>query len=68
MSKSKGEAAMTSDKTATDQVKVVFTPSGGKDMFSWDAGFDRGTPAGVDIDSVCGGRAMCGRSGRCWYW
>jgi len=28
MSKSKDEAAITSDKPATDQVKVVFTPSG----------------------------------------
>ena len=62
MSKSKGEAAMTSDKAATDQVKVVFTPSGRQGYVPV------GTPVltaarqlGVDIDSVCGGRAMCGR-------
>ncbi len=62
MSKSKGEAAMTSDKAATDQLKVVFTPSGRQGYVPV------GTPVltaarqlGVDIDSVCGGRAMCGR-------
>ena len=62
MSKSKGEAAMTSDKAATEQVKVVFTPSGRQGYVPV------GTPVltaarqlGVDIDSVCGGRAMCGR-------
>ena len=62
MSKSKDEAAMTSDKAATDQVKVVFTPSGRQGYVPV------GTPVltaarqlGVDIDSVCGGRAMCGR-------
>ena len=53
---------MTSDKAATDQVKVVFTPSGRQGYVPV------GTPVltaarqlGVDIDSVCGGRAMCGR-------
>ncbi|MDA8536283.1 ASKHA domain-containing protein [Alphaproteobacteria bacterium] len=62
MSKSKDEAATTSDKAATDQVKVVFTPSGRQGYVPV------GTPVltaarqlGVDIDSVCGGRAMCGR-------
>ena len=62
MSKSKDEAAITSDKAATDQVKVVFTPSGRQGYVPV------GTPVltaarqlGVDIDSVCGGRAMCGR-------
>lgn len=44
------------------QVKVVFTPSGRRGSFS------KGTPLldaarslGVDIDSVCGGRGLCGR-------
>jgi len=62
MSKSKDEAATTPDKAATDQVKVVFTPSGRQGYVPV------GTPVltaarqlGVDIDSVCGGRAMCGR-------
>ncbi|MBT6126055.1 MAG: DUF4445 domain-containing protein [Halieaceae bacterium] len=45
-----------------EQVKVVFTPSGRR------GSFDVGTPLleaarvlGVDIDSVCGGRGLCGR-------
>ena len=62
MSKRKDEAATISDKAATDQVKVVFTPSGRQGYVPV------GTPVltaarqlGVDIDSVGGGRAMCGR-------
>ncbi len=46
----------------TDRPLVVFTPSGRRGRFP------RGTPLlqaarelGVDIDSVCGGRALCGR-------
>ncbi|MFT4824467.1 MAG: uncharacterized 2Fe-2S/4Fe-4S cluster protein (DUF4445 family) [Halioglobus sp.] len=45
-----------------EEVKVVFTPSGRR------GSFERGTPLlhaarvlGVDIDSVCGGRGLCGR-------
>ena len=45
-----------------DDVKVVFTPSGKRGDFA------RGTTVleaarklGVDLDSVCGGRAICGR-------
>ena len=51
-----------SDTNTSDDVKVVFTPSGRQGRVP------RGTPVltaarqlGVDIDSVCGGRAMCGR-------
>ncbi|MDC1383261.1 ASKHA domain-containing protein [Candidatus Puniceispirillum sp.] len=50
------------NELATKQVKVVFTPSGRQGFVPV------GTPVltaarqlGVDIDSVCGGRAMCGR-------
>jgi uncharacterized 2Fe-2S/4Fe-4S cluster protein (DUF4445 family) len=46
----------------TDKPLVVFTPSGRRGRFA------RGTPLlqaarelGVDLDSVCGGRALCGR-------
>ena len=62
MSKSKVGAAMTSDKAANDKVKVVFTPSGRQGYVP--VGTSVLTAArqlGVDIDSVCGGRAMCGR-------
>ena len=41
---------------------VVFTPSGRRGRF--DAGttvLDAGRALGVDIDSVCGGRGLCGR-------
>ena len=45
-----------------NKAKIVFTPSGRRGYF------DMGTPVleaaralGVDIDSVCGGRALCGR-------
>ena len=48
--------------TQTDDVKIVFTPSGRQGQVA------RGTnllqaarQLGVDVDSVCGGRAMCGR-------
>lgn len=47
---------------AEDDVKVLFMPSGRRGFFP------RGTPLldaarslGVDIDSVCGGRGLCGR-------
>ena len=54
----------TSSATISDNtsVKIVFTPSGRQGRVT------RGTSVlsaarqlGVDIDSVCGGRAMCGR-------
>ena len=53
---------MADDATHGDDPLVVFTPSGRRGRFG------RGTPLlqaaralGVDIDSVCGGRAICGR-------
>ena len=48
--------------TSSDSVSVVFTPSGKRGSFT------RGTSVlqaarelGVDLDSVCGGRGLCGR-------
>ena len=50
------------DRAVSDQALVVFTPSGKRGRFAV------GTPIlkcarslGVDIDSVCGGRGICGR-------
>ena len=50
------------NRLVSNEVKVVFTPSGRR------GNFPRGTPLlhaarvlGVDIDSVCGGRGLCGR-------
>ena len=55
MSEEKGASAL-------EEVKIIFTPSGRQGQVA------RGTnllqaarQLGVDIDSVCGGRAMCGR-------
>ncbi len=62
MKKEKEKAANQKNEAAVQQVKVVFTPSGRHGLVPI------GTPIltaarelGVDIDSVCGGRAMCGR-------
>jgi uncharacterized 2Fe-2S/4Fe-4S cluster protein (DUF4445 family) len=58
------DAAANAAKTmsADDEYLVVFSPSGKRGRFP------EGTPVlqaarslGVDVDSVCGGRAMCGR-------
>jgi uncharacterized 2Fe-2S/4Fe-4S cluster protein (DUF4445 family) len=62
MKKNKDETGNQTSKAANENVKVVFTPSGRQGFVPI------GTPIlsaarqlGVDIDSVCGGRAMCGR-------
>ena len=45
-----------------DQVKVVFTPSGRRGSFPADTSvLNAARSLGVDIDSVCGGRGICGR-------
>ena len=44
------------------QVKVVFTPSGKRGSFPLETPvLEAARALGVDIDSVCGGRAICGR-------
>ncbi len=62
MNNDRDEAANQKSEAATGQVKVVFTPSGRQGFVP------TGTPVlsaarqlGVDIDSVCGGRGICGR-------
>ena len=45
------------------QVKVVFTPSGKRGNFPVNTPvLEAARALGVDIDSVCGGRAICGLS------
>jgi len=45
-----------------EQVKVVFTPSGKRGHFAFETPvLEAARALGVDIDSVCGGRAICGR-------
>ncbi|HAZ78646.1 MAG TPA: drug:proton antiporter [Porticoccaceae bacterium] len=45
-----------------NQVKVVFTPSGRRGSFPVNTPLlDAARSLGVDIDSVCGGRGLCGR-------
>jgi uncharacterized 2Fe-2S/4Fe-4S cluster protein (DUF4445 family) len=44
------------------QAKIVFTPSGKRGKFAHGTTvLDAARSLGVDVDSVCGGRAMCGR-------
>lgn len=44
------------------EAKVVFTPSGKRGTFALGTRLlDAARSLGVDVDSVCGGRAMCGR-------
>ena len=45
-----------------EKVKIVFTPSGKRGSFYGGTKvLDAARQLGVDIDSVCGGRAICGR-------
>ena len=45
-----------------EQAKIVFTPSGKRGTFVHGTSvLDAARSLGVDVDSVCGGRAMCGR-------
>ena len=44
------------------EAKIVFTPSGKRGTFAYGTSvLDAARSLGVDVDSVCGGRAMCGR-------
>jgi uncharacterized 2Fe-2S/4Fe-4S cluster protein (DUF4445 family) len=46
----------------SDDALVVFTPSGRRGRFATGTTLlDAARSLGVDIDSVCGGRALCGR-------
>ena len=48
--------------TVQDMVKVVFTPSGRRGSFPVNTPLLHAARVlGVDIDSVCGGRGLCGR-------
>jgi uncharacterized 2Fe-2S/4Fe-4S cluster protein (DUF4445 family) len=47
---------------STAEAKIVFTPSGKRGTFAYGTSvLDAARSLGVDVDSVCGGRAMCGR-------
>ncbi len=46
----------------TEQVKVVFTPSGRRGEFPTGTSLlEAARRLGVDLDSICGGRGLCGR-------
>ena len=48
--------------TQTDDFKIVFTPSGRQGQVKAGTNLlQAARQLGVDVDSVCGGRAMCGR-------
>ncbi len=47
---------------STKQAKIVFTPSGRRGRFAHGSRLlDAARSLGVDVDSVCGGRGICGR-------
>mgnify|MGYP003327943983 FL=1 len=47
---------------SANQCKIVFTPSGKRGVFKQGTSLlDAARQLGVDLDSVCGGRALCGR-------
>jgi uncharacterized 2Fe-2S/4Fe-4S cluster protein (DUF4445 family) len=47
---------------SSNEAKIVFTPSGKRGTFALGTSvLDAARSLGVDVDSVCGGRAMCGR-------
>ena len=55
-------AAVAEDAAAAGDALVVFTPSGRRGRYPLDMPLLQVARAlGVDIDSVCGGRALCGR-------
>lgn len=50
------------DKMTTKEARVVFTPSGKRGSFVLGTPvLDAARSLGVDVDSVCGGRGLCGR-------
>jgi len=50
------------DPATTDDLKIVFTPSGRQGAVKKGTNLlQAARQLGVDVDSVCGGRAMCGR-------
>jgi uncharacterized 2Fe-2S/4Fe-4S cluster protein (DUF4445 family) len=50
------------NSTETDDALVIFTPSGRRGRFATGTTvLDAARSLGVDIDSVCGGRGICGR-------
>ena len=62
----RGENAVDGDgeanNTLQESVRVVFTPSGRRGSFPANISvLDAARSLGVDIDSVCGGRGICGR-------
>jgi uncharacterized 2Fe-2S/4Fe-4S cluster protein (DUF4445 family) len=55
-------ADVAADKMATKEARVVFTPSGKRGSFPLGTPvLDAARSLGVDVDSVCGGRGLCGR-------
>ncbi len=58
----KAAAAADAGEHLADDYLIVFTPSGKRGRFASDTLIlDAARTLGVDIDSVCGGRGLCGR-------
>jgi uncharacterized 2Fe-2S/4Fe-4S cluster protein (DUF4445 family) len=57
-----GKTAAGAGDLVTDSLQVVFTPSGRRGSFpEGTTVLDAARVLGVDLDSVCGGRGICGR-------
>lgn len=57
-----GKTAAGAGDLVTDSLQVVFTPSGRRGSFpEGTTVLDAARALGVDLDSVCGGRGICGR-------
>ncbi len=55
-------ASIGHDASMSDTVKVVFMPSGRRGVFpAGTSVLEASRALGVDLDTVCGGRAVCGR-------
>lgn len=62
MSEQETEAASEHDGASTQTAKVVFTPSGKRGSFALGTSvLEAARTLGVDLDSICGGRGLCGR-------
>ena len=57
-----GAAAVAGRHVSNKKAKVVFAPSGRRGSFAFGTPvLDAARSLGVDVDSVCGGRGLCGR-------
>ena len=60
--KEEGQSAKSTAMTEKNQFQIIFMPSGKRGHFQEGTTIlEASRSLGVDLDSVCGGRAICGR-------